>query len=88
VLRSKLANENCVERAAVDILQDSPHKDQEGQADRSLLQSCGKGVQSKIQICRDCGLDKVRHKHIALEKAAKTQFSLVLTQLLAVRTPI
>jgi len=51
-----------VERAAVDILQDSPHKDQEGQADPSLLQSCGKGVQSEIQICRDCGLAARRRK--------------------------
>ena len=50
--------------------------------------SCGKGIQSEIQLCRACGRDRVRHKHIALEKAAKTQFVLVLEQLLEIRKSI
>ena len=44
--------------------------------------SCGRGVQSDIQLCRTCGRDKVRHQHIALEKRVRHQFSLVLAQLL------
>ena len=44
--------------------------------------SCGRGVQSNIQLCRACGRDKVRCRHIALEKRARHQFSSVLAQLL------
>ena len=43
--------------------------------------SCGRGVQSDIQLCRSCGRDKVRHRHISLEKRARDQFSLVLADL-------
>ena len=51
--------------------------------------SCGRGVQSDIQLCRACGRDKVRHQHIALEKRARHQFSLVLAKLiLQSETPI
>ena len=30
--------------------------------------SCGYGVQSEIQLCRDCGRDRLPHRHIALQK--------------------
>ena len=51
--------------------------------------SCGRGVQSDIQLCRACGRDKVRHQHIALEKRARHQFSLVLAKLISQsETPI
>ena len=50
--------------------------------------SCGKGVQSEIELCRACGRDKLRHQHIAMEKKSKRQFNLVLEQLLVVQTPI
>ena len=29
---------------------------------------CGKGVQSAIQVCSACGQEKIRRRHIALEK--------------------
>ena len=48
--------------------------------------SCGKGVQSDIQVFRDCGREKIRHRRLALERTAKNNFTLVLEQLLAIRT--
>ncbi len=42
--------------------------------------TCDKGKQSEIQLCRACGRDKIRMRHLALEKRAKQQFSLVLSQ--------
>ncbi len=50
--------------------------------------SCGCGVQSEIQLCRNCGRDRIRSKHITLEKRAKEHYVLVMQQLLALRTPI
>lgn len=43
---------------------------------------CGKGVQSEIEICRACGRDKIRYRHMVLEKKARRQFNLVLCELL------
>ena len=50
--------------------------------------SCGRGVQSDIPLCRDCGREKVRHWHKAQERAARIVFGSVLEQLMAERTPI
>jgi len=50
--------------------------------------SCGKGVQSEIQLCQACGQENVQRRHAVLEKVAKNQFVLVLRQLLAVRASI
>ena len=50
--------------------------------------SCGRGVQSDIPLCRDCGRGKVRHWHKAQERAARIVFGAVLEQLMAERTPI
>ena len=47
--------------------------------------SCGKGVYSKIEVCRACGREKIRHQHIALEKKSKRQFDLVMDQLIAAK---
>ena len=52
------------------------------------FKSCGKGVQSEIHHCRDCGREKIRQYRIVLEKRLKTQYDLVLDQLLAVQTLI
>ena len=43
--------------------------------------SCGRGVQSDIQLCRACGREKFRQRHISLEKRARDQFLLVLADL-------
>ena len=50
--------------------------------------SCGKGVQSEIQLCRACGRENVRYRLTVLEKVAKNQFDLVLRQLLTVRADL
>ena len=43
--------------------------------------SCGRGVQSDMQLCRACGREKFRQRHISLEKRARDQFLLVLADL-------
>ncbi|MEW8688035.1 MAG: hypothetical protein AB2556_19665, partial [Candidatus Thiodiazotropha sp.] len=35
-------------------------------------QKCGKGVQSEIKICRACGRDKIRYRHILGEENPET----------------
>ena len=44
--------------------------------------SCGRGVQSDIPLCRDCGREKIRHWHKAQERAARIVFGSVLEQLM------
>ena len=50
--------------------------------------NCGRGVQGEIQLCRACGREKIPHQHTAIKQETKREFSLVLAQLLAIRTPI
>jgi hypothetical protein len=43
--------------------------------------SCGVGVQSDIQLCRDCGREKVRVRLLAKEKKARQYFQDVMREL-------
>ena len=52
-----------------------------------LCRSCGKSVQSEIQLYGDCGRDKVRLRHLAQEKQAKQQLIGDWSPHLAVRSP-
>ena len=49
---------------------------------------CEKGVQRERQLCRGCGRDKIRSRHIVLEQKVKKLYNSVLAQLLAARIPI
>ena len=49
---------------------------------------CGSGVQSDIELCRACGRDKIRQRHIRMEKIAKQWFKYVMKELLMVQLVI
>ena len=43
---------------------------------------CGKGVQSTIELCQACGRDRIRQRHVRLEKKTRSIYADVMYELL------